>query len=295
TGCGTVLLPEAVTPPETVDVEIPPLPAAYAGWAVEWAVTWWDGGRTHTQTVNTVAEEPVSISLQRSPDGAEIVLVSAVPRIPAVDVRLRPYGGWVYPPAVRCSLSLHAGALARALIRTAQDGLDPALVNVARIQEGIEEELSAGARRIDRDRLEEGLRSLAFRRYHIRPLDESPLEVRALASDYPASGDADEHGDRALRWITDDPANPRVDAIVAGEYLVWAPKVAPGTTRSMWRVEPAHQSLQKMTLSRSTQGHGSYHIFTVSPAALFHDEVNQLVRHGDHLDHRLAVEEFTNP
>jgi hypothetical protein len=218
------------------------------------------------------AEDAISISLQRSTDGAEMVLVAAVPRISVVDVILRPYGGWLYPPDRRCSLSLEAGVLAWTLIRTSMDGLDPALVNVSRIQEGIEEELSNGARRIDQERLEEGLRSLAFRRYHIRPLEESPLEVRALAAEE-ESTDVGADRDRSLRWITDDPANPYMDAIMAGEYLVWAPPVAPEKTRTMWRVEPSsiggagestQRSLQKMTLSRSAQGHGVYHIFPVS-------------------------------
>src|SRR6056297_3167585 len=71
TGCGTPLLPETGAPPTSLAVMIPPLPAVYQDWAVQWNITWWDGSRIRRQTKSAGADATISVSIKPASNGAE--------------------------------------------------------------------------------------------------------------------------------------------------------------------------------------------------------------------------------
>ncbi len=254
-GCHGVLIPETEGSIRTIEVILPSL-SDYVDHAdrsypafLEWRVQWWDGREVKQKVLsnaNPRGDSSLTVSIHER--GADAFVVSAVPVLMPVGIPLRGYGGWGYPPDRRCVLILDRGCLSETVLRVARDGLSPDRLNLERMQHIIDSEYRKGVAEIDVHRLEEGLRSLAFRHYHIRPLSRTVLEVRTHkdSCDSTAAGNV---------WFTDDQRFPRIEAVVAGEYLVWSVPVAPGETRKFWR--PA----ERMTLTRTNEGHGRYHVF----------------------------------
>jgi len=253
TGCTGSLVPEAVRAPAAIVVTIPPLPGEYAGMEVVWTVRWWDGSGVAETVVTAGSGKEVRLDAAISAAGAEVIVVSAEPTLISPGVTLRPFGGWARAPAYEIALEGAKGVLADVVLDVSCDGLDPSLVNLERMQEAIEREYRYGARRIDRTRLEEGLRSTEFRTYHIRPAETAILEVRISAGSMNGS---------SAPWITDDQNEPLCPAVPAGAYTVWAFPIVPGTVRHAWRRGPSGE-IQKMALTMSVEGHGRYTIYAV--------------------------------
>ncbi len=279
TACPLVVGPGAFFDPSAVITVTLPAVTGYGEGtktfprSLNWTLTWWDGRRVRKSVLSRRridTEHVVEIVPARG--GAECLVFLAVPRIESIQAELCGYGGWVFPPETECVLSLPRGFIADAILEVAADGLAPELVNIERLQYAVDQELAGGAELIDTDRVANGLRSLAFRRYHVRRRERYPLVVRepsgaaggtsggggptTAASTEPAAGPS--------AWFTDDQRTPVCRPVVAGDYTFWTVPVATGEVRSLWRPHPRVQGvIQKMTLTRDEEGHGSYHVFSV--------------------------------
>ncbi|MFP4212260.1 MAG: hypothetical protein ACLFR8_13535 [Alkalispirochaeta sp.] len=258
-GCTGSLLPDRGIPPSSIAMSIPALPDEYGTPGVEWRIRWWDGQRVDTTTVRSEKNGTVRFDATIAESGAEVIVVSAVPTVVSAGVTLRSLGGWVRPPGREISLRLEAGVLADVVLDVCRDGLDPSLVNLERMQETIEREYRYGARRIDRTRLEEGLRSTEFRTYHIRPAEDAILEVRILDEESVDTGP-----EPGAPWFTDDQSAPVCPVVEAGAYLIWGFPITPGTVRHAWRSSPTGE-IQRIALAMSVEGNGRYMIYTVTP------------------------------
>jgi hypothetical protein len=255
-GCHGAVIPEPVEAGREIEIVLPALSDYFVATeptspaVLEWHLQWWNGREVKGRILSDRnPEKDHTVTFRVAGTGAYLFVVCAAPILMPQGIALGGYGGWGYPPDRRCVLTLDRGCLSRTALRVAEDGLSPELINLERIQEAIDGVYAGGAEAIDAGRLEEGLRGLAFRQYHVRPLSRPVLEVRRLKE-----GD-DQEGDAGRVWFTDDQRVPRSEAVVAGDYLVWSVPVAPGETRKFWR--PG----EKMTLTRTDEGHGSFHIF----------------------------------
>lgn len=257
-----LLVPSDLFPPEHVVFTIP-VEGYLQELSLSWDVSSWNGEKLVSETIKTgqdTTEFTVEVALP--PGGSEGVFLSATPTVVNSGVVLRPMGGWVFPPDAEGFAVISDGVLVSKILTLAESGVTVACINVERIHEEIVDVLAGGYRVIDPDRLEEGLRSGAFRSYHIRGLDEEVIAIRELLP----SGvrpDLQRWG-----WYTDDQNDPRCEAVIADDYIVWAIPVGLGDVRSLWRYEPgvpiSNETVQRLMVHRSPEGHSGYHVYPVS-------------------------------
>jgi|GEM_PF-2583353 len=284
-----------------VYVAVPALPAAYDAVPGVWNMAWWDGTAIQQRRVAITSPEAAetAISLEIAPRGAALVVICAEAELepaPGVTVRLSPYGGWASPAAGATTLRRERGELAAVLLRLAERGLDPSLLNVERLARRVVVECGLeGTRLLDTERLARALGSGEMR----------SSEVDASA---PIRWEFRREGDATEVWLTDEPAAPELTLTPAGGFVAAAIELAPRELRRFWRaagaadgVATAQGGAPPAEGTNNAQGAaGAARVVTLLTVAadeddhvtavLTHHVVDELVRDGDHLDDLLAVQ-----
>ena len=229
----------------SVTVVVPAVHPDYRSEPSEWRITWWDGARvTHTD-VRQIAPFTVDLPLDRH--GAEVVAVKAVGHITVAGriLALQPVGGWAAAPASTVSLGSEVGSLMEVVLDVAERGLDPALVNLARLADTVIQEVGDSPAALDRSRLLAALGSGDVSRYDIRRRDRPVCVVKVI----------DEH--EGLPWLGDEPETGMRRGVAAGVYRHWTVPVANGEVRRWWRRAPREEVL---TVGRDLRGHAFWYI-----------------------------------
>lgn len=205
-----------------ITVEISRLPEAYEAMDVVWDLTWWDGTTVETSTLpGQYARDPLVATLELSRQGAEVVVVQATAR-PARGGRLTPLGGWAAPPQSRVALEPAFGRAAEAVLQVARRGLDPALINLERLQRTVCEECRDQPETLDQERLIAALGSGEVTRYAIRRRVRPGCEI-SLPSPENAV------------WISNDITEERIEGVWADNRCYWLVPVAEGEVRHLWQ------------------------------------------------------------
>lgn len=288
--CSGPILGESAPP---VQVAIPALPAQYEDLPGFQRITWWDGAAIQQRRVAITSSEAaeIAISLEIAPRGAALVVICAEAELepaPGVTVRLSPYGGWASPTFGATTLRRERGELAAVLLRLAERGLDPSLVNVERLARRVVAECGTeGTRLLDTERLSRALGSGEMR----------SSEVDALA---PIRWEFRREGDATEVWLTDEPAAAELTLTPAGGYVAGAIELAPRELRRFWREAGAADGVA--TAQGAAGAARVVTLLTVAAdeddhvtAVLTHYVVDELVRDGDHLDDLLAVQKLSDP
>lgn len=207
-----------------ISVEHPGLAAAYSPMVVVWHISWWDGDKVTTYTLPAQpAVEPVTTTLPLDRDGAEVVVVQATAHVVGGGT-LAPVGAWEAPPESHLTLGPTFGRAAEAVLHVARRGLNPALINLARLHETVAEECGDQPEALDQQRLVEGLGTAEMTRYAIRRRSRPGCEVSLSVPDTDV-------------WVSHDPTEETIEGVWADSRCYWVIPVAEGEVRHLWQWE----------------------------------------------------------
>lgn len=205
-----------------ISVEYPGLTVAYAPITVVWHISWWDGDKVNSHTLPAQpAVEPVVTKLPLHRQGAEVVVVQATAHVVGGGT-LAPLGAWGAPPQSHLTLRPAFGRAAEAVLHVARRGLNPALINLSRLQETVVEECGDRPETLDLERLVEGLGTGEMTRYAIRRRPRPECEVSLPAPDSDV-------------WISHDPTEETFEGVWADSRCYWVIPVAEGEVRHLWQ------------------------------------------------------------
>lgn len=212
----------------SISVEHSGLPETYAPMVVVWHITWWDGATVKMKTLpEQRAVDPVRTTLPLHRSGAEVIVVQATAEATRGGT-LAPLGVWGAPPQSRLTLGPPLGRAAEAVLHAARRGLDPALINLERLQRTILEECEGEPETLDQQRLLEGLGGGDMTRYAVRRRARPGCEISLPASEFVSASGSD-------AWISHDPTEEIIDGVWADDRCYWVIPVAQGEVRHLWQ------------------------------------------------------------
>ncbi|SIQ57677.1 hypothetical protein SAMN05920897_11121 [Alkalispirochaeta americana] len=242
-------------------LQLPDLPAHYESGEVLWRISWWDGRRVRKKEVAVSSGNRSSrLVLPLSKGGALLPVVTVTPVLgPGQGVELAPFGGWLLPGDARVLPDRHCGEISLVLLGLAREGLDPALVNVERLEGLVRERLPRYPRRLDRVRLAAALAEQRMHSHHVAKRWAPMYQIR-LPWESPETEWA------ARPWITDDPAEPPLVPAPAGVYELFSLGVLPGEVRHLWRAGSTEgRGTELLVVHRTPEGHGFHRLVELSP------------------------------
>lgn len=214
-----------------------------------WEVRWWDGDAVREKEWGTGREAvPSTLILPLDSGGAIRPVAVLVPRAgPAGDIPLAPVGGWLREGETTIHPDRHGGEIGEVLLALAAKGMDPALINVERLDQLIRSRLSRNPRRLDRARLVTALARREMRSYHVSERSIVLHQVRLLLPD------------RTVPWISDDPGENPYQPAPAGAYELFSVPVMEGEVRRLWRPCPAGRTVYQMLTVHRTPAGNTFH------------------------------------
>lgn len=253
-------------------VELPILPVEYGDQSGEWQIEWWDGSTIRRRRATL---DSTTVTLEGTESGAALVVVALTPTLqpgPGLSVPLAPYGAWGAPGDRACFPRRSRGELAMVMLRLADRGLEPALLNVERLDSlvlircGID-----GTRYLDQERLLQALGAGEMRSFDVDTVDTLLWEFRR-------------EGEVAQIWLSDEPTAPTLTLTPAAGYVAGAIVLMPGELRQFWRVEDAAgmAAIAHLVVAADESDHVT--------AVLTHHVIDELVRDRNYLDDLLALE-----
>ncbi|WP_018527647.1 hypothetical protein [Alkalispirochaeta alkalica] len=251
----------SLVPEREVSLRIPALPPWYESGDILWRLSWWDGRSiSHREIFVSSEDGSASLAVPLSGAGAILPVVTATPVLgPDQGLELASFGGWLLPGDDRVLLDRHRGEISLVLLDLARQGLDPALVNVERLEALVRERLPRYPRRLDRVRLTDALGAQRMHSHHVAKRWAPMYQVRLLRES--SRGE----GWQARPWITDDPAEPPLVPAPAGEYELFSLGVLPGEVRHLWRWSSRGGTRELLVVYRTHQGQGFHRLVEISP------------------------------
>ena len=245
-------------------VGVAPLSDTYHELAVGWEVRWWDGNSVRSRTLHPEAARlPRELTIETTAAGAEVVVVAAhaVPYLDGANedgiVRMKSAGAWTAHPRRGLDLSFAMGPLAETLLDAAERGLDPALVNIERLEGEVRRVSGGDPSSLDRDRLFTALLAGEITRYDVSRIERPEVVIR-LGSD------------RAGAWHSDDIHDAAAEGVVAEGSVYWTIAVGVGEVRRYWRSIGATPELaaaassdrywEIITVRRASDGHAYWYM-----------------------------------
>ncbi|MFW5693532.1 MAG: hypothetical protein ACOCYB_00080 [Alkalispirochaeta sp.] len=226
-----------------ITVTISPLPESYHPARVTWHLAWWDGAAVQSRTLpEQAATVDTSVTLPLSRQGAEVVVVHATAH-PQGGGALAPLGGWGTPSDSRVAPEADFGRTAGVVLQVARRGLDPALINLARLEQTVVEECGDQPESLDYEKLVAALGTGEITRYGIRRRRRPECEVSL-----PAPGDD--------VWISHDTTEETIEGVWADDRCYWVIPVAEGEVRHLWQ----WSSARRLTVGRDRDGHAFWFI-----------------------------------
>ncbi|TVR71558.1 MAG: hypothetical protein EA427_04315 [Spirochaetaceae bacterium] len=246
------LLAGCELPGITLTVAVPDLPEQYQ--VHTWDVRWWDGNSVREERREGLsAGDAAPFILPLDSGGVVLPVVVLVPVAgPGPGQPLAPYGGWLPPGESSIVPDRHGGELGEVLLAVARAGIDPSLVNVARLDDLIRARVPRNPRRLDRDRLVTALAGQAMRSHHVAERWATLHQVRL-----PRGADT-------VAWIGDDPREEPYLPAPAGAYELFSVPVMDGEVRRLWRPCSGELCHQVLIVHRTPAGN-AYHTVVEVP------------------------------
>ena len=234
-----------------VGVVLPPLPRVYLPFVSHWRLSWWDGREVRAEAIDFSAH---TAEIKLDYQGSEIVVVHLQPVVDLVgmEIKLDQWGWWSRDPGGIVAPLPAEGVVAGILLRCAERGIDPALVNVERLSQRLALTGRNELKVVDGEHLFGEIMRGELSYYGLRELDRPACTVE-LAGD-----------EGRAEWISDSVWEGVQPPVVADQVYFWRVEVSRGGVRYWWRETAPEERraypYEVLSVSRDREDHARWYI-----------------------------------